>query len=139
MNASLWTELQVWFALRGLRERAIVLISVLVALGYGWQFLIKDSLEQFVPTQNLAIFTKEIKGGNYRIVAKHGKFSDSQSLRELASNDPLIESLANNPRALDINKVTKSIDSSVYQSLVNLRNELNLSMIIPIFSNQQIY
>ena len=28
MNASLWTELQVWFALRGLRERAIVLIAV---------------------------------------------------------------------------------------------------------------
>jgi hypothetical protein len=56
MNASLWTELQVWFALRGLRERAIVLIAVLVALGYGWQFLVKDGLEQYVQTEirNLA-------------------------------------------------------------------------------------
>jgi multidrug efflux pump subunit AcrA (membrane-fusion protein) len=56
MNASLWTELQVWFALRGLRERAIVLIAVLVALGYGWQFLVKDGLEQYVQAEmrNLA-------------------------------------------------------------------------------------
>ena len=101
--------------------------------------LVVKVLEGVVPSQNLSIFTNEIKGGNYRIVAKHGKFSDSQSLRELASNDPLIESLANNPRALDINKVTKSIDSSVYQSLVDLHNELNVSMLIPIFSNQKIY
>jgi len=35
MNASLWTELQVWFALRGLRERAIVLITIVLVLGYG--------------------------------------------------------------------------------------------------------
>jgi transcriptional regulator with GAF, ATPase, and Fis domain len=72
-------------------------------------------------------------------VAKRGHFPDAAPLHELASNDPLIESLANNPRALDINKVTKSIDSSVYQSLVDLRNELNVSMIIPIFSNQQLF
>ena len=44
MNASLWTELQVWFALRGARERAVVLIAVVVVLGYGWQFLVKDGL-----------------------------------------------------------------------------------------------
>jgi hypothetical protein len=100
---------------------------------------VANGLEQFVPTQNLAIFTKEPESDSYRTVAKRGHFPDAAPLHELASNDPLIESLANNPRALDINKVTKSIDSSVYQSLVDLRNELNVSMIIPIFSNQQLF
>ena len=51
MNASLWTELQVWFALRGLRERAIVLITIVLVLGYGWQFLVKDGLEQYVQAE----------------------------------------------------------------------------------------
>ena len=56
MNASLWTELQVWFALRGARERAVVLIAVVVVLGYGWQFLVKDGLEQYMQAEirNLA-------------------------------------------------------------------------------------
>lgn len=101
--------------------------------------LVVKVLEKIVPTHNLTILTKEIKGGNYRVVAKHGKSLDSQLLRELTSNDPLIESLANNPRPIVINKVAKGIDSSVYQSLIHLRNELNLSMLIPIFSNQKIY
>ena len=56
MNASLWTELQVWFALRGVRERTVVLIAVVVVLGYGWQFLVKDGLEQYMQAEirNLA-------------------------------------------------------------------------------------
>jgi len=99
---------------------------------------VANSLEQFVPTQNLAIFTKEPESDSYRTVAKRGHFPDAAPLHELASNDPLIKSLTNNPRALDINKVTKGIDSSVYQSLVGLRNASNVSMLIPIFSNQQL-
>ena len=51
MNASLWTELQVWFALRGARERAVVLIAVVVVLGYGWQFLVKDGFEQYTQAE----------------------------------------------------------------------------------------
>ena len=56
MNASLWTELQVWFALRGVRERTVVLIAVVVVLGYGWQFLVKDGFEQYTQAEirNLA-------------------------------------------------------------------------------------
>ena len=56
MNASLWTELQVWFALRGARERAVVLIAVVVVLGFGWQFLVKDGFEQYTQAEirNLA-------------------------------------------------------------------------------------
>ena len=100
---------------------------------------VANGLEQFVPTQNLAIFTKEPESDSYRTVAKRGHFPDAAPLHELASNDPLIESLAKNPRALNINKVTKGIDSSVYQSLVDLRNASNVSMLIPIFSNQQLF
>ena len=100
---------------------------------------VANSVEQFVPTQNLAIFTKEPESDSYRTVAKRGHFPEAAPLHELASNDPLIESLTNNPRALDINKVTKSIDPLVYQSLVDLRNELNVSMLIPFFSNQQLF
>ena len=100
---------------------------------------VANSLEQFVPTQNLAIFTKEPESDSYRTVAKSGHFPDAAPLHELASNDPLIKSLTNNPRALDINKVTKSIDPPVYQSLVDLRNASNVSMLIPIFSNQQLF
>jgi signal transduction histidine kinase/CheY-like chemotaxis protein len=100
---------------------------------------VANSVEQFVPTQNLAIFTKEPESDSYRTVAKRGHFPDAAPLHEIASNDPLIESLTNNPRALDINKVTKSIDPLVYQSLVDLRNASNVSMLIPIFSNQQLF
>ncbi|MDG1241991.1 MAG: response regulator [Opitutae bacterium] len=101
--------------------------------------LVVNVLEKVVPNHDLTILTEDIKGGNYRVIAKHGKSPNSQLLRELTINDPLIESLANNPRPIVINKVAKGIDSSVYQSLIHLRNELNLSMLIPIFSNQKIY
>jgi signal transduction histidine kinase/DNA-binding NarL/FixJ family response regulator len=98
-----------------------------------------DVLERVVPTHSLTILIRELEGGNYQTVARAGKFSNSTQLCELASNDPLIESLAKNPRALVIEKITQSTDSSVYQSLVNLRNQLKLSLLIPIFSNHQLY
>jgi signal transduction histidine kinase/CheY-like chemotaxis protein len=101
--------------------------------------LVLNVLNQIVPTHDLTILKKEIKGSNYCVVAKHSKSADSQLHHVLTSNDPLIESLANNPRPIVINKVSKGIHSSAYQSLIHLRDELNLSLLIPFFSNQQIY
>ena len=101
--------------------------------------LIAKVIERSVPTKNIAIFVKEFEGHHYRILAELGEFPNSKEVIELTTNNPLLVSLAELPRILDINKVSKNIDFSVYQSLVVLRNALNTSMIIPIFTNQQLY
>jgi len=100
---------------------------------------VANALKKNVPTRNSAIFKKEIVGGDFRMIAKHGQFPASEPLRNIASNDPLVESFVQNPRCLVIDKISKNLDSSVYQSLLDLRNAVNLSLLIPIFSNQQLY
>ena len=54
---------------------------------------VANALKKNVPTRNSAIFTKEIVGGDFRMIAKHGQFPASEPLRNIASNDPLVESL----------------------------------------------
>jgi len=51
MNASLWTELSLWFAARAPRERAVLLIATLALLGYGWQMLVQDNVARFIGTE----------------------------------------------------------------------------------------
>ena len=101
--------------------------------------LIAKVIKRSLPTRNIAIFTRENEGQPYRILAKNGRFPNLKAVREIAANDPLIVSLSKRAIPLNINKVTKSIDPAVYLSLVDLRNALNVSVIIPISSNQQLY
>ena len=101
--------------------------------------LIAKVIKRSLPTRNIAIFTRENEGQPYRILAKNGRFPNLKAAREIAANDPLIVSLSKRAIPLNINKVTKSIDPAVYLSLVDLRNALNVSVIIPISSNQQLY
>ena len=101
--------------------------------------LIAKVIKRTLPTRNIAIFTRENEGQPYRILAKNGRFPNLKAVREIAANDPLIVSLSKRAIPLNINKVTKSIDPAVYLSLVDLRNALNVSVIIPISSNQQLY
>ena len=101
--------------------------------------LIAKVIKRSLPTRNIAIFTRENEGQPYRILAKNGRFPNLKAVREIAANSPLIVSLSKRAIPLNINKVTKSIDPAVYLSLVDLRNALNVSVIIPISSNQQLY
>lgn len=101
--------------------------------------LIAKVIKRTLPTRNIAIFTRENEGQPYRILAKNGRFPNLKAVREIAANSPLIVSLSKRAIPLNINKVTKSIDPAVYLSLVDLRNALNVSVIIPISSNQQLY
>ena len=101
--------------------------------------LIAKVIKRSLPTRNIAIFTRENEGQPYRILAKNGRFPNLKAVREIAANNPLIVSLSKRAIPLNINKVTKSIDPAVYLSLVDLRNALNVSVIIPISSNQQLY
>ena len=93
MNASLWTELKTWFGLRGLRERAIVLVAVVVTLGFGWQFLVKDGLEQYVQSdiRNLA----ELQSQNAALEAQRA------ALDAVAEADPntLLQRPKSSPRS----------------------------------------
>ena len=73
MNASLWTELKIWFALRGKRERGVVLVAMMAVLGFGWQFLVTDGLEQYVAAETVRL--SALKAQKSTLQAQYGELA----------------------------------------------------------------
>ena len=83
MSDTIWGQAQAWWEARALRERAILLLAVLLVLGYFWNdFVLAYQLDSNL--QNLRMVTKA-RADNVILESEHAE------LQVLAAEDPNLE------------------------------------------------
>ena len=97
---------------------------------------IKHSLE----VSGVAFFAmSDVFDSHYSCEFKIGDFSRSLDDYEITTDSPIIDALSSQPECIVIERVYGELSDRFYQELVRLRNELGLSVLVPIFANHEIY
>lgn len=87
----------------------------------------------------VAVYVLESFDSAYRCSVTAGEFLNAPSGYPIDAGNPIVESLSLHPTCLVPDQIYEDLDQYYYKALVDLRNELNVSVIVPIFANHELY
>ncbi len=96
---------------------------------------IMDAME----LRGAAVYVMEPFSSHYRCKFSCGTFPLELSEYDLSADNPIVDGLSERPECLVLDQVYGEFDDRFYQALVEIRNNLGLSVVVPIFSNHEIY
>lgn len=88
--------------------------------------------------QSVGVYSLSQYESEYRCVACVGSGSEVLEEYTIPTTDPLVEGLSRKPECLVFDQMYGEMNESFYQSLVSKRNDLHLSVVVPIFANHEI-
>ncbi|WP_162051043.1 MULTISPECIES: ATP-binding protein [unclassified Lentimonas] len=98
-----------------------------------------DTVMRSLDVAGVAVYVLEPFDSAYRCSTSVGKLAESAHECILDVGNPLVESLSLKPACLVLDQTYGDLDQSYYRALVDLRNELNVSVIVPVFANHELY
>ena len=98
-----------------------------------------DTVMRSFDVTGVAIYALEPFDRAYRCSVSVGKLAEAAREYSIDVSHPLVESLTLQPVILVLDQTSGDMDQSYYQALVDLRNELKASVLVPIFANHELY
>ena len=87
----------------------------------------------------VAVLRLESFSSYYECAHSEGSFTQREGELRLRADNPIIEGLSRKPECLVLDQIYEEMDPRYYKALVALRNEISVSVIVPIFANHEIY
>ncbi|MGJ8652229.1 MAG: ATP-binding protein [Opitutaceae bacterium] len=97
-----------------------------------------ECLRKTFDLQAVGVYRLNQHDSAYRCIACLGSGSDALQKYTIQTTDPLVEGLSRKPECLVLDQMYGEMNESYYQSLVLKRNDLKLSVVVPIFANHEI-
>lgn len=101
--------------------------------------LVADTLHEVVDVSGVSIFYLENFQRHYSCVATSGRFADLSESYRIDAESPIIEGLIQSPRCLVLGQIHIELAPAYSNALAQLKNDLNTSVIIPIYGNREIF
>lgn len=101
--------------------------------------VVVETIIKSLGVDRVAVFRIEGFENDYCCVHSSLNFESDVEAIHLDVNSPIINGLSINPTCLILEQLYDEIDQDYYQALVQLRNKLDLSIIVPIFASHEIY
>lgn len=98
-----------------------------------------ETVMRSLDVKGVAVYALEPFDSAYRCSVFAGGFTNAPAAYTLDADSPIIEALSQQPDCLVLDQVYGEIDESYYQALVDLKTELNVSVVVPIFANHEVY
>ncbi len=98
-----------------------------------------ETVMQSLNVTGVAVYVMEPFDSAYRCSVLAGEFIKEPEGYTLDVDSPIVEALSQQPVCLVLDQIYGDIDQSYYRALVDLRNELKVSMIVPIFANHEVF
>lgn len=98
-----------------------------------------DTVMQSLNVTGVAVYALEPFDSAYRCSVSAGRFIKAPEGYALEADSPIVEALSNQPVCLVLDQIYGEMDKYHYQALVDLRNELQVAVIVPIFANHEVY
>jgi two-component system nitrogen regulation sensor histidine kinase GlnL len=98
-----------------------------------------ETVMRSLDVTGVAVYALEPFDSAYRCSVSAGDFLKAPEDYTVDADSPIVEALSRQPVCLVLDQVYGDIDKYYYQALVDLKNELNVSVIVPIFANHEVY
>ncbi len=98
-----------------------------------------ETVMQSLDVTGVAVYALEPFDNAYRCVVSAGGFSREPEPSTIDVDNPIVEALRRQPVCLVLEQIYGEMDQYYYKALVDLRNELKVSVIVPIFANHEVY
>jgi len=97
-----------------------------------------DTLMKTFEVSGVAVYRLQEFESHYRCAYSTGTFYQDPAHYEIESDNALIESLIHRPECIVLDQIYGEIDESYYKALVKIRNDLKVSVVIPIFTAHEL-
>jgi signal transduction histidine kinase len=98
-----------------------------------------ETVMRSLDVAGVAVYALEPFDSAYRCSVSAGEFSTAPEGYTLSADSPIVEALSGQPVCVVLDQIYGEMDKHYYQALVELKNELNVSVIVPIFANHEVY
>jgi two-component system nitrogen regulation sensor histidine kinase GlnL len=97
------------------------------------------SIEETLEVNGVAVFLLEPFASSFCCVYATDRFTMPVNPYEILQDNAVVQHLAHGPHCIALDQVYELSRSEYYDALVRLKNDLGVSVIVPIFSNNEIY
>jgi signal transduction histidine kinase len=131
-------------ALRAERKRPLAELSNLsadlanISSEEGMFSEVAQRLRSALKVSWVAVFRLDFLGKSYTCRSVEGKNTDKTEAYIIHSVSPLVKRLTANPESLLFDQVYSGLEDDCYRQLVELRNSIGTSMIVPIHVSQEL-
>lgn len=98
-----------------------------------------DTLMRSIDVNGVAVYRLEVFESNYSCKYSSGKFNQAPESYLIEPDNPIIDGLSRKPEALIFAQVYGELSEQYYSSLVSLRNDMDLSVVVPIFADHEVF
>lgn len=97
------------------------------------------SIEETLEVNGVAVFLLEPFASSFHCVHATDRFTMPVIPYDIVQDDAVVQYLANGPRCIALDQIYEVPLTAYYDALVRLKNDLGVTVIVPIFSNNEIY
>ncbi len=101
--------------------------------------LAADTVMRSLDVEGVAVYALEPFDSVYRCSVSVGDFIQFPENATLAVENPIVEVLSQRPSCLVLDQIYGEIDQDYYQALVDLKNAMRVAVLVPIFTNHELY
>ena len=98
-----------------------------------------DTVMQSLDVTGVAVCALEPFDSAYRCAVSAGIFSRMSESPTIDVDNPIVEVLNRQAVCVVLDQIYEEMNQYYYQALVDLRNDLKVSVIVPIFANHEVY
>ncbi|MGJ8648778.1 MAG: ATP-binding protein [Opitutaceae bacterium] len=98
-----------------------------------------DTLMRSIDVSGVAVYRLEVFESNYSCKYSSGKFNQAPEEYLIEPDNPIIDGLSRKPEALIFAQVYGELSEQYYSALVSLRNDMSLSVVVPIFADHEVF
>ncbi|MEO0508763.1 MAG: ATP-binding protein [Verrucomicrobiota bacterium] len=98
-----------------------------------------DTIKSSLGVSGVAVYHNDEFSSEFRCIYSSGSFSRDVNGYKILTTNPVVERLSLRPECLVLNHVADDYREAFYKALVLLKNDLGLTVVVPIFASHQIY
>lgn len=98
-----------------------------------------DTIMRCLEVSGVAIYTQQSFARHYSCSYWAGKWPKDMEDYQISGDNSLIDALSVQPKCLVLDQLFGEVSEQYYKELVELRNDLDVAVIVPVFANHEIY
>jgi len=100
---------------------------------------LSDSLQQILEVTGVAIYREDPYTGNYQCSFASESLAPLIEDYSFTTESPIITRLIDEPKAVVLDQVYADSEDLYYQALVDIKNKLHASVLIPVFAGHEVF